>query len=184
KSQTIDNDLVEEAKKLDKPVYPLERLKDSFKSLYIHKAKLKSPALFYANTQSRFMLHLMGLGSLHALYRNHKKNKTEKAMKALQNDYIKENLITIEETQLKHAYPDLLEKRNLKWLYRGYQGEVDVPTKEPLIKLLMSHSVFIACGYAHLVKETGLIKQLENEGYEVEPIKGWRSTVRIKTIKI
>src|SRR5690606_22108537 len=38
KSQTIDNELVEEAKKLDKPVYPLERLKDSFKSLYIHKA--------------------------------------------------------------------------------------------------------------------------------------------------
>lgn len=51
----------------------------------------------------------------------------------------------------------LLENRNRNWM-------------EQLLKLLPEKSCFIAVGSLHLPGETGLIKLLSNEGYEVTPV--------------
>ncbi len=51
----------------------------------------------------------------------------------------------------------ILDERNNNWIKK-------------LPQLLKDNSCFIAVGFAHLVGETGLIKQLEKAGYKIEPI--------------
>ncbi len=92
---------------------------------------------------------------------NEKKNK--KDSQKLYDDYIAQNLTSLEKTLVKlddytqDELNTLLKDRNTQWL-------AQLPT------LMQNQSLFIAVGAGHLVGADGLIKRLQADGYTVKPI--------------
>ena len=69
-----------------------------------------------------------------------------------------EELYSEDEDMTEEYKKALVDTRNLKWVSK-------------LNKLFETKSGVVAVGCLHLVGETGLIKQLEKNGFSVEPVK-------------
>ena len=89
--------------------------------------------------------------------------KNKKESRKLYEDYIRQDLTSLEKTFTKLAdytkeeFEAILKSRNAKWMSQ-------------LPNLMQNGSLFIAVGAGHLVGEDGLIRALQAKGFSVKPL--------------
>ena len=120
----------------------------------LETAEDQAVVLFGSSLQRQKELLLKSIG-------DEKKNKKES--QKLYEDYINQDLTSLEKTFTKLAYytqeefEALIKNRNAKWMAQ-------------LPDLMQNGSLFIAVGAGHLVGEDGLIKGLKAKGFTVTPV--------------
>ncbi|MEJ5993512.1 TraB/GumN family protein [Pedobacter sp. Du54] len=120
----------------------------------LETAEDQATVLFGSSLQRQKELLLKSIG-------NEKKNKKES--QKLYDDYIAQDLMSLEKTfkKIEDYTPaeseSLLKTRNLKWMAQ-------------LPDLMQNGSLFIAVGAGHLVGQDGLIKALQKKGFTVKPL--------------
>jgi len=120
----------------------------------LETAEDQAVVLFGSSLKRQKELLLKSLG-------DEKKNKKES--QKLYEDYIAQDLTSLEKTFTKLAdytqeeFDAIIKNRNAKWIAQ-------------LPDLMHNGSLFIAVGAGHLVGQDGLIEQLKAKGYEVKPL--------------